>query len=230
MMPHTPLDQYRGMYAGHTIYVVGSGPFLWNWPPKEFLLHPTIFCNSSIHYMRLQPEHKPHNIFRILMDAPAVDDYFTRPFYRSLADHSMPNVHTFVSFHMLSAMTAEQKAKVNALDFTCYYLTEDQVVPFEKMPSGYLWKPTVLSAISLAVHMGAAEIRLAAVDYGANDNLAYWDGNYKKDEAAEVNDAGKRAQKVMRHAELMVRAAGVKLRQFVSPRKEIPVGVKATEA
>ncbi len=229
-MPHTSFERYRGIYAGHTIYVVGSGPFLWNWQPKEFLLHPTIFCNSSIHYMRLQPDFKPQNIFRIIMDAPAVDGYFTRPFYRSLADHSMPNVHTFVSFHMLSAMTAEQKAKVNALDFTCYYQMEEQVTPFEKMPPGYLWKPTVLSAISLAVHMGAAEIRLAAVDYGANGDLAYWDGNYKDDEAAEVNAAGKRAKHYMQMIEVWLIEAGVKLRQFVSPRQEIPVGVKASEA
>lgn len=235
-MPHTPLSEFANVFPGQPFYVVGRGPSLWNWAKDKaiFWNHPTIFINSSIHFLgEYKPglyEKYPEYIFRIMMDLNAVDHYLNADYYKHLADRRIPNVHTFVSFHMIDAFKGEHKAKINSIDFTCYYIPKKQIVPLHDLPTGNLWAPTLFSAISLAAYMGASEIILAGVDYGCSGPLTHWD--IKASEAGSpgaelVNGWGERMQNTLiRRAMPLINAADIRLRQFAGPRREIPVGEK----
>lgn len=237
-MPHTQLSQFRNIFPGETFYIVGRGPSLWNWSRDKgiFWNAPTIFMNSAIHFLGpYKPEEYakyPENIFRIIMDVKGIDHYLNAQYYKNLQDHRMPNCHTFVSFHMIDAITWEMKKKINAIDFTCYYIARDGIIPLNFLRPSYLWGPTLFSAISLAAHMGAKEIHLVAIDYGCNGPLTHWDmkageGSVNTD---TINRWGESMQdNIIRKVEPILKRSGITLRQFAGPHKEICLGEKGYE-
>ena len=235
-VPHTNLSHFKNIFPDETFYVVGCGPSLWNWARDKgiFWNHPTIFINSSIHFMGPPPDTQgkyPENIFRIIMDVKAVDDYQNTDYYKRLRNHRIPNVHTFVSLHMIEALDGKLKAKINALDFTCYYIPEEKIIPLADLKENYLWGPTLFSAISLAVFMGAKEIRLAGVDYGCSDVMSHWDRSLNEKNAADpeaVNAWGcLMASDLIFRAGPYVTAKGVALKRFIGPRKVITLRGRA---
>lgn len=167
-----PLQQFDGIHAGRTIHIIGCGPSLWNWPLNSLMNRTCIFINTSIHYAEIIMD-TSQSYYRVLCDQAAINDYFELTYYNKKL-RQMPAVQTFMPYHTYEVLGYSHKHFMRGISLSLFRCTE--LDPFRcELKHENLYYPSLFSAMSLGLRMGAAHLKLIGVDYGAVDGVTHWD-------------------------------------------------------
>lgn len=223
-MSFRPLTDFQDIHHGDIVYVVGCAPSLWNWQRRYLNSVPAIFINSSIHF--LDDYDKPI-AYRIIMDSYSISEYMRVPYYARTRKAIAPLApYTFVSMNCVQRIQPHDLRLLNHRSslVTMFYGDNRCIAP---LTGDYLWWPSLIAAITLALRMGAAEIHIAAVDYTYHGTLSHWDRT-RSDTGIKPDDNGPYAKKqipsLLLNALPLCTQRGVVLRQFTKRNLERPLG------
>lgn len=206
------VESFDGAHPGRTIWIVGCGPSLRNWAPQYFRSHACIFINTAAHYVDGITTGL-YDFYRIIFDQTSLRDYFKFPYYRN-TEPKIPRIHTFMPVHVYLSVIDEDEAFMNGTSWSFF-----QTYGFDpfKYPlvRKHLFYPTLFSAMSLGLRMGAATLKLVGVDYGPVDGATHWD---RQADVEKTKIMGQYQRKCMAEEMLMACARyGTEVERWRSP-------------
>ena len=223
------LEDYRDHHKGNIIYVAGCGPSLLNWNPLNLRCVNGIFVNSAVHYLERPSMDWNPNTYRVLWDLDAIDKHFQTPLYAGRAPY-MPQVPTFIPqvCWEKSRKLPERSRLLASLNTLTVYGDNPRAPYVCELEPGLLWKPTLFSAISLAIVMGSKDIRLIGADWGCIDGRTHWD--QQKHESG--TDENCRHQRSIMLTGIMpwCEERGINLTRWHSPGQQITIGYRTAKA
>lgn len=168
------VESFDGAHPGRTIWIVGCGPSLRNWAPCSVLFgeHVCIFINTSIHHVAWNMNWR-EDFYRIIFDRTSLRDYFGLPYYKK-TEPKIPRVHTFMPEHVHERLNESEREFADDTSWSFFH--SHGFDPFKYPLVGkHLFYPTLFSAMSLGLRMGAVTLKLVGVDYGPVDGATHWD-------------------------------------------------------
>lgn len=170
------VESFDGAHPGRTIWIVGCGPSLRNWAQQYFRGHVCIFINTAVHYVDGITTGRD-DFYRIIFDQPALLTHHLRtaefPYYKNVP-LKIPAVHSFMPEHVWERLNTDEKNFAKDTVWSLYH--SHGFDPFKYPLVGkHLFYPTLFSAMSLGLRMGAATLKLVGVDYGPVDGVTHWD-------------------------------------------------------
>ena len=188
-MNTVPLESFDGKHFGETIWIVGCGPSLCNWSKQYFMGYLCIFVNTAAHYVNGITA-GCDNFYRVIFDKSSLLDYFKLPYYRSIWQ-KIPPVHSFMPEHIYEKLSDDERAFAGGTSWSMFH--SQGFDPFKYPLTGkHLFYPTLFSAMSLALRMGASMLKLVGIDYGPVDGATHWDRQWCPERVTAVGQYQRR--------------------------------------